>query len=89
MASIKIEPVHDKTNKMTCAPSDNSDQPGHRPSLIRAFNFKITLKTSDLKMQHLINPDKIFIIWKKKKKYTHLVHFKTTLKGHINNKLKP
>ena len=25
---------HDKTNKMTCAPSEDSDQPGHLPSLI-------------------------------------------------------
>ena len=28
------EPSHDKTNKMACAPSEDSDQPGHRPSLI-------------------------------------------------------
>ena len=28
------EPPHDKTNKMTCAPSEDSDQPGHPPSLI-------------------------------------------------------
>ena len=28
---------HDKTNKMTCAPSEDSDQPGHPPSLIRVF----------------------------------------------------
>ena len=28
------EPPHDKTNKMTCAPSEDSDQPGHLPSLI-------------------------------------------------------
>ena len=28
------EPSHDKTNKMTCAPSEDSDQPGHPPSLI-------------------------------------------------------
>ena len=26
---------HDKTNKMACAPSEDSDQPGHLPSLIR------------------------------------------------------
>ena len=38
MSIIKIEPVHDKTNKMTCGPSDNSDQRGHQPSLIRVFN---------------------------------------------------
>ena len=28
------EPPHDKTNKMTCAHSEDSDQPGHPPSLI-------------------------------------------------------
>ena len=27
------EPQHDKTNKMTCAPSKDSDQPGHPPSI--------------------------------------------------------
>ena len=26
-----------KNNKMTCAPSEDSDQPGHLPSLIRGF----------------------------------------------------
>ena len=36
VASI-IEPSHDKTNKMICAPSEDSDQPGHPPSLIRVF----------------------------------------------------
>ena len=34
---FKIELPHDKTNKMTCAPSEDSDQPGHPPSLIRVF----------------------------------------------------
>ena len=29
-----IEPPHDKTNKMACAPSEESDQPGNPPSLI-------------------------------------------------------
>ena len=33
----KYELPHDKTNKMTCAPSEDSDQPGHPPSLIRVF----------------------------------------------------
>ena len=32
-----IEPPRDKTNKMACAPSEDSDQPGHPPSLIRVF----------------------------------------------------
>ena len=31
---ILSEPQHDKTNKMTCAPSKDSDQPWHWPSLI-------------------------------------------------------
>ena len=33
----EIEPPHDKTNKMTCTPSKDSDQSGHLPSLIRVF----------------------------------------------------
>ena len=33
----QTEPPHDKTNKMACAPSEDSDQPGHPPSLIRVF----------------------------------------------------
>ena len=35
-SSIKslYEPPHDKTNKMICASSEDSDQPGYPPSLI-------------------------------------------------------
>ena len=32
-----IEQPHDKTNKMTCAPIEDSDQPGHSPSLISSL----------------------------------------------------
>ena len=32
-----FEPAHDKTYKIACAPSEDSDQPGHPPSLIRVF----------------------------------------------------
>ena len=32
-----FEPPHDKTNKMACGPSEDSDQPGHPPSLFRVF----------------------------------------------------
>ena len=32
VASPTYEPQHYKTNKMTCAPSEDSDQPGHQPS---------------------------------------------------------
>ena len=38
---MKIEPPHDKTNKMACAPSEDSDQPGHPPSLIRVFAVRM------------------------------------------------
>ena len=33
--------MHDKTNKMTRAPSEDSDQPGHPPSLIRVFSVRM------------------------------------------------
>ena len=29
--AILFEPQRDKTNEMTCAPSEDSDQPGHPP----------------------------------------------------------
>ena len=32
-----FEPHCDKTNRTTCLPSEDSDQPGHPPSLIRVF----------------------------------------------------
>ena len=35
-----IEQPHDKTNKMACAPSEDSDQSGHPPSLIRDFAMR-------------------------------------------------
>ena len=34
---LSNEPLHDKNNKMTCAPSKDLDRPWHPPSLIRAF----------------------------------------------------
>ena len=37
----KNEPHRDKTNKMACAPSEDSDQPEHRPSLIRVFAVRL------------------------------------------------
>ena len=41
MKNGKHEPPHDKTNKMACAPSEDSDQPGHPPSLIRVFAVRM------------------------------------------------
>ena len=37
-----FQPAHDKTSKMACAPSEDSDQPGHPPSLIRVFAVRST-----------------------------------------------
>ena len=34
------EPPHEETNKMSFAPSEDSDQPGHPPSLIRVFTVR-------------------------------------------------
>ena len=39
--TVWIELPHDKTNKMACAPSEDSDQPGHLPSLIRVFAVRM------------------------------------------------
>ena len=33
--------IHDKTNEMACVPSEDSDQPGHLPSLIRVFALRM------------------------------------------------
>ena len=33
----EFEPPHDETNKIACVPSEDSDQPGHPPSLITVF----------------------------------------------------
>ena len=41
MRTISCEPPHDKTNEMACAPSEDSDQPGHLPSLIRDFAVRM------------------------------------------------
>ena len=36
-----FDPPHDKTNTMACAPSEDSDQPGHLPRLIRVFTVRM------------------------------------------------
>ena len=38
---VRSELHRDKTNKMACAPSKDSDQPGHPPSLIRVFAVRL------------------------------------------------
>ena len=39
-SALLFEPSHDKTNKVACAPSKDSDQPGHPTSLIRVFTVR-------------------------------------------------
>ena len=36
-SQVIIEQEHNKTDKMTYGPSEDSDQPGHSPSLVRVF----------------------------------------------------
>ena len=47
--AITYEPAHDKAYKMACAPSEDSDLPGHPPSLIRVYavGMKIALVLSN------------------------------------------
>ena len=69
------EPPHDKTNKMACAPSKDSDQPGHLPRR----NWKILTKTKHRQYQckHSSNwaikthcrPVRYTLNWQKKYKY--------------------
>ena len=37
------EPHREITNEMVCAPSKDSDQPGHPPSLIRVFTVRLKI----------------------------------------------
>ena len=41
----EVEPHCDKTNKMACAPSQDSYQPGQPPSLIRVFAVSLKKAT--------------------------------------------
>ena len=38
---IVYEPPRDKTNKIACAPSEDSDQSGYPPSLSRVFAVRM------------------------------------------------
>ena len=40
-SNMTFKPPHDKTNKVACAPSEDSDQPGYLPSLIRVFAVRM------------------------------------------------
>ena len=42
------KPAHDKTYKMACAPSEDSDQAGHPPSLIRVFATRMNITKTHL-----------------------------------------
>ena len=37
----RFEPQHDKTNNVAFKPSEDSDQPGHPPNLIRVFAVRM------------------------------------------------
>ena len=51
MQGKKNEPQHDKNNEMTCAPSEDSGQPGHPPSLIRVIACVLWI-AKDLRFVH-------------------------------------
>ena len=39
--NLTFEPPRDKTNQTISAPLEDSDQPGHMPSLIRVFAYRM------------------------------------------------
>ena len=41
MGTNIYEPSYDQINKIACAPSEDSDQTGHPPSLIRVFAVRM------------------------------------------------
>ena len=46
------EPPRDRANKMACALSEDSDQPGHPPSLIRVFAVRMEKADLSLRLAH-------------------------------------
>ena len=59
------EPPHDKTNKMICVPSEDSDQPGHPPRLIRVFAVRMKkpwVLSYPLSAQRRLMPS-LILIW--------------------------
>ena len=54
--NITNEPPHDKTNIMRCAPSEDSDQPVHLPSLIRVFAVR-SMVANDPSFLHVDSED--------------------------------
>ena len=55
------EPHHDKTNKMACAPSKDSDQPRRPPSLIRVF--AVSLKKARILSYPLSAQQRLWSDW--------------------------
>ena len=51
---LLYEPAHDKTNKMACAPSEDSDQPGHPKSTFD--DVMIHTRHQDLDVKHINEP---------------------------------
>ena len=50
------EPQHDKTNNMTCALSEDSDQPAHLRSLTRVF----AVLGPQLPIEHIVKTDQLW-----------------------------
>ena len=54
--NLIIELQHDKTNKMTCATNEDSDQTGHMPSLIKSPLYAQWV-VKDLMLLHVDSED--------------------------------
>ena len=57
----RYEPTTNKANTMACAPSEDPDQPGHPPSLIRVF--AVRLKTARILIYPLSAQRRLWSDW--------------------------
>ena len=68
MLGTQLQGIHeapiDKTNKMAIAPSENTDQPAHPPSLIRVFAVHLkNIGSSAIHWAHYEDSDQTGRIW--------------------------
>ena len=60
-ATKTYEPAHDKTYRMAYMPSEDSDQPGHPPSLIRVF--AVYIKKASVLSYPVSTPRRVLADW--------------------------
>ena len=89
LSVLKFEPSHDKTNKMACATSEDSDQPRPPPSLIGVF--VVRMKKAWVLSYHLSAQRRLCSDWTDSQDYlslrwvhSHIVGFVMMLRNGLN-----